>query len=81
MKSITEQDLTLQRSHKNIRTSNILLIETTLKSKNLNEIYNLVQKTENKKLIYFNKNFLVLNEIENSDLKLDIIAGLINSTF
>ncbi len=39
----------------------MLAIESTLKSKNLGEILALAAKTENKKLIYFNKHFLVLN--------------------
>lgn len=45
MKSVTEQDLTQQKSHKNIRSSNILTIETTLKSKNIAEIAALTVKT------------------------------------
>jgi serine/threonine protein kinase len=45
MKSVTEQDLTQQKSHKNIRSSNILTIESTLKSKNIGEIAALTVKT------------------------------------
>ena len=40
-----------------------MLIETTLRSGNLQEIAALVQKVENKKFIYYNKNFLMLNQI------------------
>ena len=64
-----------------MRSSNVQLIETTLRSGNLPEILNLVMKTDNKKLIYYNKHFLLLNEIENCQTKLEIVYALVSSNF
>ena len=58
-----------------------MLIESTLRSGNLSEISKLIKTTENKKFIYYSKYFLILNEIENSDLKLELVHSLINGDF